>query len=60
MADVLGAKIGKVHLIQEIKNNEYISPNAYSNIRSFSDNSSQTGYGNIKISGMVAVEFELK
>lgn len=60
MAHVLGAKIGKVYSIQETRQNEYLSHNNYSNVRSAGEDTGQTGYGNIKISGEVILEFELE
>jgi uncharacterized protein YggE len=62
MAQTLGAKIGKVHSIQEVGADNWFEAKPYeANVmekREF--NADQTGYGTIKITARVMVEFELE
>ena len=60
MAEVMGTKIGNVHTIQEISSNNYATANVYNNYVSTNSNNNQAEYGTIKITALVAVEFELK
>jgi uncharacterized protein YggE len=62
MAQTLGAKIGKVHSIAEVGAENWFEAKPYeANVmekREF--NAEQTGYGTIKITARVMVEFELE
>ena len=62
MAQTLGAKIGKVHSIQEVGEENWFEGKAYAaNVVEKGELSgSQTGYGTIKIIARVMVEFELE
>lgn len=61
MAQALGAKIGKVHSIQEVGGENWFETKAYAaNVVAKDELSSgQTSYGTIKITARVIVEFEL-
>ncbi|MDD1778195.1 MAG: SIMPL domain-containing protein, partial [Candidatus Helarchaeota archaeon] len=61
MAQTLDTKIGKVYSIQELSADNFFAISTYSNVlkeREVSD--SKSGYGNIKITALVLVEFELE
>jgi uncharacterized protein YggE len=62
MAVTLGAKIGKVHAIQEAGADNWIETKAYKpNFRSKGESSGdQESYGTVHISASVVVEFELE
>ena len=60
MAKALSAQLGKVYSIQELSSENYFNAGALSNIRETGTSEDTTGYGNIKISAVVVVEFELK
>ena len=60
MAQIMGTQIGKVYSIQELSSENYFSASTFSNIRTVEMDEGKTGYGNIKISALVVVEFELE
>ncbi len=61
MAQTLGARIGKVHSIQEVGSENWLEARAYTNVTGKGDaGGSQTNYGTIKITARVTVEFELE
>jgi uncharacterized protein len=61
MAQALGARIGNVYSIQEVVGSEnYFEAKAISNITATGSGGENAGYGNIKISAQVLVEYELE
>jgi len=62
MAQALGAKLGRVYLIQEVGPESWIEPKMYTNVmeKTQISNNDTGGYGTIKISARVIVEFELE
>lgn len=60
MAQIMGTQIGKVYSIQELSSENYFTASTFSNIRTVEMDEDKTGYGNIKISALVVVEFELE
>ncbi len=59
MARTMNAKIGKVRSIQEISSGDYRAANMHLNDAQSQQDNSRAGYGNIKISAQVVVEFDL-
>jgi uncharacterized protein YggE len=62
MAQTLGAKIGKVHSIQEVSAENWFETRTYkaNDMEKGELSVGQTGYGTIKITARVTVEFELE
>ncbi len=61
MARTLDRKIGKAYSIQEISFENCLAINTYANVlREKEVSEGKSGFGNIKISAMLVVEFELK
>jgi uncharacterized protein YggE len=62
MAQALGARIGKVHSIQEVGGENWFEAKAYAAnvVEKRESSGDQTSYGTIKISARVMVEFELE
>lgn len=61
MAQTLNTKIGKVYSIQELSSENCFTVSTYTNVlREKEPSESKSGYGNIKISALVVVEFELE
>ena len=62
MAQALGAKIGKVHSIQEVGAEDWFETKAYTAnvLEKREPSAGQSNYGTIKISARVMVEFELE
>lgn len=60
MAQALNAKIGKVHSIQELNSENPIAVNTYTNLRDKEFNESKPRYGNIRITALAVVEFDLE
>jgi len=60
MAQALNTKIGKVHSIQEVSSENDLTINTYANLKDKESNESKSGYGSIKITALVVVEFELE
>ncbi len=62
MAQALGARIGKVHSIQEVGGENWFETRAYAAnvVEKRESSGGQTNYGTIKISARVMVEFELE
>ncbi|MCJ7545558.1 MAG: SIMPL domain-containing protein [Deltaproteobacteria bacterium] len=58
MARALDRKIGKVYSIQEVSPENYVAANLYEKDKD--SGGAKAGFGNIKISAMVVVEFELE
>jgi len=60
MALTLNTKIGKVYSIQELSSENCFTVSTYTNVRPREASEDKTGYGNIKITALVVVEFELE
>jgi uncharacterized protein YggE len=63
MAQTLDTKIGKVYSIQELSAFNLLAINTYSNVlreEAREERDSKSGYGKIKITALVLVEFELE
>ncbi len=61
MTQILNVKIGKVHAIHELSSENCFTVSTYANVLREKESSEvKTGFGNIKISALVDVEFELE
>lgn len=61
MAQTLGVKVGRVHSIQEESDNWSMPLEGFANVRTKAEQGGgQAGYGTIKITARVMVEFELE
>jgi uncharacterized protein YggE len=63
MAQALNVRIGKVYAIQELSLDNLVLGHTYANVEAKKERmlgEDRTGYGNIRISALVVVEFELE
>jgi len=60
MTQILNVKIGKVHSIQELSSENFLAVSTYANVAERESSQVKTGFGNIKISALVVVAFELE